>query len=396
MRIVVAPDSFKGSLSARCVADCCVAGIRRVIPDAEFVTVPMADGGEGTVEYLVEATGGHILHLDVTGPLGEVVPSFFGILGDGETAVIEMAAASGLPLVPADKLNPLISTTKGTGELLLAAAAAGCRRVIVGLGGSATNDGGAGMAQAIGISLLDTAGCELPPGGAALARLAKIDTTGLNTALAGMQVIVASDVNNPLTGPIGASAVYGPQKGATPAMVAELDAALAHYGQVIKEQVGKDIVNVPGVGAAGGLGAGLLAFLNAENRSGIEIMMQITRLEEAIAGADVVVTGEGCIDGQTANGKTLSGVARLARKYGKPLIGIAGTVADDAHYLHDHGFDCLFSILNKPMALAEATSNAQRLVTNTAEQIARCLVCGRQLSATLKPQLQQHWQMIRG
>lgn len=381
MRIVVAPDSFKGSLTAKEVAGQIAVGIHRVWPQAEIITVPMADGGEGTVQSLVDATDGHIVNVTVRGPLGEPVTAFYGLLGDGKTAVIEMAAASGLPLIPPAKRNPRITTTWGTGELLLAAAKAGCERVIMGIGGSATNDGGAGMAQAIGVTVKDSQGKQLPPGGAALANLAKIECTGLNKAVAAMHITVACDVTNPLCGPQGASAVYAPQKGADASMVCELDAALAHYARIIKQQLHKDVANIPGAGAAGGLGAGLLAFLHAELKSGVEIVMEAVQLAEKIAQADIVITGEGGIDSQTAYGKAPAGVASLAARYGKPLITIAGSIADSANALHECGFGPLFSIVKSPMDLAQAIQQAPRLVADAAEEVTRCLQVGLQLQA---------------
>ncbi|NLN19131.1 MAG: glycerate kinase [Firmicutes bacterium] len=380
MRILIAPDKFKGSLTAREVAAHIATGIRRVLPQAHLIEVPMADGGEGTVQSLVDATGGEIVGVTVTGPLGEPVEAFFGILGDGKTAVIEMASASGLVLVPPEKRNPMITTTRGTGELLLAAAARGCSKAIVGIGGSATNDGGAGLAQAVGIRLLDADGQELPPGGAALARLHAVDVSGLNPDVANMEIVVASDVTNPLCGPNGASAVYGPQKGATPQMVVELDAALEHYADVIHRQLGKDVRDLPGAGAAGGLGAGLLAFLPARMQRGVDIVLDVVELDKHVRTVDLVITGEGGIDSQTAFGKAPAGVAEVAVKYKKPVIALAGSVADDARQLHDHGFDAIFSLVRRPMTLEEAMDNAAALLETAAEQIMRLLLVGARLN----------------
>ena len=380
MRILIAPDKFKGSLTAREVAAHIATGIRRVLPQAHLIEVPMADGGEGTVQSLVDATGGEIVGVTVTGPLGEPVEAFFGILGDGKTAVIEMASASGLVRVPPEKRNPMITTTRGTGELLLAAAARGCSKAIVGIGGSATNDGGAGLAQAVGIRLLDADGQELPPGGAALARLHAVDVSGLNPDVANMEIVVASDVTNPLCGPNGASAVYGPQKGATPQMVVELDAALEHYADVIHRQLGKDVRDLPGAGAAGGLGAGLLAFLPARMQRGVDIVLDVVELDKHVRTVDLVITGEGGIDSQTAFGKAPAGVAEVAVKYKKPVIALAGSVADDARQLHDHGFDAIFSLVRRPMTLEEAMDNAAALLETAAEQIMRLLLVGARLN----------------
>lgn len=379
MHILVAPDKFKGCLSAREVASNVATGIRRVLPQAKVSEIPMADGGEGTVQSLVDATGGRIVELDVTGPLGEPVKAFFGILGDSQTAVIEMASASGLALLPAERRNPLLATTRGTGELLLAAAERGCSQAIIGIGGSATNDGGAGMAQALGVRLLDAAGRDLEPGGAALARLHTVDVSGLHPLVRDMTILVACDVTNPLCGPIGASAVYGPQKGATPEMVAELDAALEHYAAVLACQLGTKVRDVPGAGAAGGLGAGLLAFLQASLRRGVEIVVDVVGLEEAMKSADLVITGEGGIDSQTAFGKAPAGVAEVAKRYNKPVIALAGSVSDDASKLHDHGFHAVFSLVRRPMSLEEAIERASELLQDAAEEIMRAIMVGANL-----------------
>jgi len=354
VKIVIAPDSFKGSLSAKEVADNIEKGIRKIYQDAEIVKVPLADGGEGTVEALVDATGGRIVKLFVTGPLGEKVEGFYGILGDGKTAVIEMAAASGLPLVTADKRNPMITTTYGTGELIKSALDRGCRDFIIGIGGSATNDGGAGMLQALGVKLLDEMGKELPRGGGSLIKLNKIDISCIDERLKNSRFIVACDVDNPLCGPNGASYVYGPQKGATKEMVEKLDEALKHYGNMIRKYLKKDVMNIKGAGAAGGLGAGLMAFFNAELKPGVDIVIEKTRLREIIKDADFVIIGEGKIDSQTVYGKTPSGVAKLAKEFDIPVIAIAGCVSDDAQVNHEYGIDAMFSIVNYPIDIEDA------------------------------------------
>ncbi|MGB3958921.1 MAG: glycerate kinase, partial [bacterium] len=288
MRIIIAPDSFKGSLTAAEVAASIERGVKRVLPQAETIPVPLADGGEGTVDALVSATGGRLVTKEVTGPLGERVKASYGLLGDGETAVIEMAAASGLPLVPLEKRNPMLTTTYGTGELILAALDEGCRRIIIGIGGSATNDGGAGMAQALGVKLLDEEGLDIPYGAAGLARLDRIDISSLDRRLAQVEVLVACDVDNPLTGPRGAARVYGPQKGADPQMVEELDQILGRFAAIILRDLGKDVKDIPGAGAAGGLGAGLMAFLNGRLAPGVELVLAAVKLEERIQkGADL-------------------------------------------------------------------------------------------------------------
>lgn len=377
LKVVIAPDSFKGSLAATEVCRAAEEGLRRVWPDAEVVRVPMADGGEGTVEALVDATGGQVIDVEATGPLGDKVQAFFGILGDGTTAVIEMAAASGLPLVPLDKRNPMTATTRGTGELIAAALDRGCRKFIIGIGGSATNDGGAGMAQALGARLLDAEGKEIGPGGAELARLTRIDTSGMDRRLVGAEFVVASDVDNPLTGPNGASAVYGPQKGATPEMVQVLNAALANYASVIRRDLRIDVEAMPGAGAAGGLGGGLVAFLGARLEPGVEIVIETTGLKEKVSGADLVITGEGRIDFQTLYGKTPMGVARVATECGVPVAVLAGSVADDARGLHDHGIDALLTVVKGPCDLDAAVRRAYANVADTAETLARLIEIGR-------------------
>ncbi|MCR4424792.1 MAG: glycerate kinase [Firmicutes bacterium] len=376
MRVVVAPDSFKGSLTAAEACEAIEKGIKRVFCEARVVSVPMADGGEGTVRSLVDATGGRIVEREVTGPLGEPVRAFFGILGDGTTGAIEMASASGLPLVPKDRRNPLVTTTWGTGELIRAALDEGCTRIIIGIGGSATNDGGAGMAQALGVKLLDATGSPIGPGGAELERLSRMDMSGMDPRVAHTEFIVACDVDNPLTGPKGASAVYGPQKGATPEMVARLDAALAKFAAVIREDLGLDVNDIPGAGAAGGLGAGLVAFASATLKRGIEIVVETTRLREKMAGADLVITGEGRIDFQTLFGKTPMGVARVAQELGIPVVVIAGSVSEDARGLYDHGIDVLMTIVKGPCTVDEAIENASSLMADAAETAARLIVLG--------------------
>ena len=376
MKIVVAPDSFKGSVSALEAANAMEQGIRRVFPDAIIDKIPMADGGEGTVQSLVDATGGHIQTRRVVAPLENEVNAKFGILADGETAVIEMASASGLTLVPPHERNPLRTTTYGTGQLIHAALEAGCRRLIIGIGGSATNDGGAGMAEALGVRLLDVNGEQIPRGGAGLAELASIDITGLHPAIAETETVVACDVNNPLTGPDGASHVYGPQKGATPEMIETLDQHLGHFDGVLTQALGKSFNDIPGAGAAGGLGAGLMAFLNAELRLGVDIMIDAVGLEKRIEGASVVFTGEGQLDFQTVFGKTPVGVAKVAKARNIPVIAIAGGVAEGAEAVYDAGIDAMLGIVQEPISLEGAVEDATRLIANTAEQAARLVAIG--------------------
>ncbi|MUG67834.1 MULTISPECIES: glycerate kinase [Paenibacillus] len=370
MKIVIAPDSFKESLSALEAAEAIEKGFRSVFPDADYYKMPMADGGEGTVRSLVDATGGTIMERVVTGPLGEPVQAFFGITGDGRTAIIEMAAASGLHLVPAERRNPLLTSTRGTGELIRFALEEGVEHMIIGIGGSATNDGGAGMVQALGGRLLDRSGREIGPGGGALSDLHEVDMSGLDARLAGVRIEVACDVDNPLTGPRGASAVFGPQKGATPDMVQLLDRNLSHFADVAEQALGKTFREKEGAGAAGGLGAGLIAFLNADLRRGIDIVLNASRFEDIVRDADLVITGEGRIDRQTIYGKTPIGVAKAAKKYDVPVIGIAGSLSDDSAVVHDHGIDALFSIVPGVVTLPEAFESAAVNMERTARNIA--------------------------
>ncbi|MFA4030347.1 MAG: hypothetical protein GDYSWBUE_002040 [Candidatus Fervidibacterota bacterium] len=374
MRLLIACDSFKGSATSKQVGEALKDGILRAMPHAEVLVIPVADGGEGTVQALVDATDGKFVTVDVTNPIGERVKASFGILGDGETAVIEMAAASGLTLIPPERRNPWITTTYGTGELIKAALEHGCRRIIIGIGGSATNDAGAGMAQALGIGLLDEDGNQIGFGGGELSRLCRIDMSGLDTRAMEAEFIVACDVDNPLTGEKGAAYVYAPQKGATPDMVPKLDANLRHFAKVVREQLGVDVEHVPGAGAAGGLGAGLMAFLGAKLRSGTEIVFELVRLEERMRDADLVITGEGQIDSQTAFGKTPVGVAKLAKRYGKPVIAVAGAIGDGAEIVHAHGIDAVFSIVNRPMTLEEAMGDVVHLLTSFGEQLGRLIL----------------------
>lgn len=368
MKIVVAPDSFKGSLTAVEVSDAIGQGVREIFPEAEIVKIPMADGGDGTVQCLVNATGGEILKEKVTGPLGDEVLASYGILGDKKTAVIEMAEASGLTLVPENKRNPLITTTYGTGQLIKAALDQGCRKMIIGIGGSATNDGGAGMVQALGVKLLDKGGEEIGFGGGELKKIFRIDTKYLDNRLSKTKVLIASDVSNPLCGPKGATRIYGPQKGATPELIKELDESLAYFAEIIKRDLNKDIKDIPGAGAAGGLGASLIAFLDAELRPGIEIIIEIVKLEQAIKDADLVITGEGKIDSQTIYGKAPIGVAKIAKKYNISVIAIAAIISDDADIVHQHGIDNLIKVSEPPMSLTEPKSKKVWLVKRSIKQ----------------------------
>ncbi|USD36841.1 MULTISPECIES: glycerate kinase [Ferrimonas] len=380
MKIVIAPDSYKESLNAMEVACAIETGLRQAMPDADIHKLPMADGGEGTVQSLVDATGGRLVHQQVTGPLGQPVDAFFGVLGDGQTAVIEMAAASGLHLVPAAQRNPLITTSFGTGELIRAALDLGVRHLIVGIGGSATNDGGMGMVQALGARMLDVCGNDAGFGGGALAGLTEIDLSGLDPRLAQVTLQVACDVNNPLCGPRGASRVFGPQKGASEDMILQLDANLSHYADLIKTQLGRDIKHAAGAGAAGGLGAALLGLLNASLRPGIDIVMEAVALPEQLKGADLVITGEGRIDSQTIHGKTPIGVARAAKAQNIPVIAIAGCVSDDSDVVLEHGIDAVFPVVPASVPLQQALAQAQTNVERTARNLAMSLVLAQEMN----------------
>lgn len=372
-RYLCAPDSFKESLTAMEAARAMAQGIENADHDAEVRCLPMADGGEGTARALVDATGGSMRAVPVHDPLGRPVEGHFGLLADGTTAVVETAEASGLALLEAKERNPLIASSYGTGELMLAAVRSGAKRIIVGLGGSATNDAGAGLLQALGVRLLDKNGNDLAHGGAALANLTTIDISTMDPALKNVAITAACDVTNPLTGPTGASAVFGPQKGASKDDVATLDAALAHFAQVIDSQLGVAVNDVLGAGAAGGIGAALKGFLNAEFRPGIAIVIEQSGLDAAAQWADVVFTGEGSIDFQTKFGKTPAGVAETAKRHGKPVIAVAGHIGTGIDELHEVGIDAVFGIAPGAASLSELLADAAANVTRTTEQIVRTL-----------------------
>ncbi|HBQ1173369.1 TPA: glycerate kinase [Klebsiella aerogenes] len=376
MKIVIAPDSYKESLSALDVATAIETGFREIYPHAEYVKVPVADGGEGTVEAMVAATQGHIVQVSVTGPLGEPVNAFYGLSGDMRCAYIEMAAASGLESVPPTRRNPLQTTSWGTGELIRHALDAGVSQIIIGIGGSATNDGGAGMAQALGAKLLTAEQQQIAPGGGALETLARIDLSELDPRLADCRIDVACDVTNPLTGPQGASAVFGPQKGATAAMIERLDRGLQHFAQIIDRDLDIDVLNLEGGGAAGGMGAALYAFCGANLRPGIEIVTDALGLADLVADADLVITGEGRIDSQTIHGKVPVGVAKVAKRFNVPVIGIAGSLTADVGVVHQHGLDAVFSVLYSVCTLDEALANAAANVRMTARNVAAVLEMG--------------------
>jgi len=377
MRVVIAPDKFKGSLTALEAAEAMARGLSRVDPSAEIDRVPMADGGEGTVAALVAATGGTYRTVTVTGPLGDPVVASFGLLGDGRTAVLEMASASGLWLVPPALRDPLRATTRGTGQLLLAALEAGARRVIVGIGGSATNDGGAGLGQALGFRLLDTHGRELEPGGGELDRLARIERTDQVAVLGSATIAVACDVTNPLCGPQGASAVYGPQKGATPEMVERLDRNLGHFADIVARDLDVAVRHIPGSGAAGGLGGGLVAFAGGRLEGGVNLVIEAVNLRERLHAADLCLTGEGALDGQSAFGKTAVGVARLAHSLRCPTLAIAGSIGPGAEAVLEQGVDAYFSICPGPVHIDEAIERASELLENATAQAVRAFLAGR-------------------
>lgn len=371
--IVLAPDSFKESMTAKEVCEAMERGIRKATSQIRCIHVPMADGGEGTMQSLVDATGGRVYSKEVVGPLGNNVVAEYGILGNGEIGVIEMASASGIHLVDSEKRNPLITTTFGTGQLIKACLDKRVKKLLIGIGGSATNDGGAGFIQALGGRLLDENGDDLSYGGGALAKLHTIDLSNLDERLKYVSVEVACDVNNPLCGKEGASYVFGPQKGATREMIEILDQNLSHYAEVIKEQLGKDVISKAGAGAAGGLGAGLMAFLDVKLKSGIEMVIEYANLEEKVRDADMVWTGEGSIDFQTQYGKTPLGVAMIAKKYNKPVIALAGRVGNDIDVLYDKGIDAIFGIMRGVTSIEEALVKGPENVEKTSENIIRLL-----------------------
>jgi glycerate kinase len=369
-KVVIAPDSFKESLAASGVAHAIASGLCELWPDTELLCLPMADGGEGTVAAVIAATGGRTVPVEATDPLGDAITAHFGLLPDNTTAIVEVAAASGLELVAPSDRNPLLATSFGTGELILAAARTGVRRCVIGIGGSATVDGGAGLLQALGVRLLDASGEPIPRGGAGLIHLRHIDLSTLNPALRTCDFEVACDVDNPLTGPHGAAAIFGPQKGATAAMIPELEAGLANFARVLASDLGIHIAQTPGAGAAGGIGAALIACLGAQLRPGVDLIAELVQLEAALHNADLVVTGEGRIDAQTARGKTPVGVARLAKQHGIPVIALAGSIGPGAETLSPHGIDAIFPILpglcTREQAFADAAENLRRTARSVA------------------------------
>ncbi|MFS0646284.1 MULTISPECIES: glycerate kinase [Siminovitchia] len=370
MKIVIATDSFKGSASSLEVAGFIEKGIRRVIPEAEIIKLPLADGGEGTVEALVSTLRGRYIEREVTGPLGGKVKAKFGIIDD-RLAVIEMAEASGLTLIKEEDKNPFITTTYGTGELIKAALDFNVKEILIGIGGSATNDGGTGMAQALGASFRDAHNREIGFGAQALKNIRYIDVSGLDKRLEHTKITVLSDVINPLCGETGASYVYGPQKGASDSDLQELDSLLRSYGEKLEVKLGRDIINVKGAGAAGGLGAGLMAFCNAELHPGIDRILDFIRLSEYVESADLVITGEGKMDFQSIQGKAPIGVAKIANAYQVPVVAVVGSEGDKANQVYNHGIDLVMDIINKPMNTQEAMENVAKLTENAGEKVMR-------------------------
>ncbi|ERI91777.1 putative glycerate kinase [Clostridiales bacterium oral taxon 876 str. F0540] len=373
LTIVLAPDSFKESMTAKQTCEAMERGIKKVCNKIKCIQVPMADGGEGTMQALIDATKGRIYSAKVVGPLGKEVEAQYGILGDGETGILEMASASGIHLVPVDKRNPLITTTFGTGQLIKACLDKGVKKLFIGIGGSATNDGGAGMIQALGGKLLDKSGKEIGFGGGELGKLTKIDLSGLDIRLKDVLINAACDVSNPLCGEEGAAKVFGRQKGADNEAIKILDNNLYHYASIISKQLGKDVLEVPGAGAAGGLGAGLMAFLNANLKKGIDLVIEYSGLEEKVREADMVWTGEGSIDFQTQYGKVPIGVAAISKKYGKTVIAIAGRVGEGIDILYERGIDAVFGIMKEITTLEEALVKGEENLERASENIIRLI-----------------------
>lgn len=370
-RIILAPDSFKGTISSIRICDIMEEEIRRFFPQIEINKIPVADGGEGTVDSLIKAAKGEKVYVKVKGPHFETIQSFYGILSDGKTAVIEMAAAAGLPLVENNK-NPLKTTTYGVGELIRHAVSKGCANIIIGLGGSCTNDGGAGMAAAMGVKFTDKDGKEFIPVGGTLCQIENIDTSGM-LDLSGLTVTAMCDVDNPLCGENGASKVFGPQKGADTEMVQFLDNNLKHFSDVIKSQLYKDILEMPGAGAAGGMGAGVSAFLGAELKRGIDVVLDTTGFNALLDGADIVFTGEGKIDGQSLRGKVVHGVATRAKTYGVPVIAVVGDIGDDINDIYKAGVSVIMSINRVAVPFEIARLRSEEDLKHTMNTIMRFL-----------------------
>jgi glycerate kinase len=369
LNILIAPDSFKDCLPAKAVIDNIRIGIEQVIPEAKIVGIPLSDGGEGLLDSIMAFIDGRLVEVEVKDPLMRNIKARYGIIGDGQTGILEMAQASGLELLSVDERNPLKTTTYGTGQLISHALEAGCKRLIIGIGGSATNDGGAGMLQALGVKLLKANGESLTYGGAGLEQLTTIDSSGIDHRIQACDILVACDVSNPLTGDQGASKVYGPQKGATDQMVSRLDKNLDHFAAAVKEHTGRDVKNMPGAGAAGGIGAAMMAFLNAELKPGFTIVKELVGLEEAVEAADLVISGEGKIDYQTQFGKTPYGVAQIARKFNKPLYAFAGIVGEGIQDFNKFGFTEILRIADPGMDQRESIRRAPELLQQAAVRL---------------------------
>lgn len=375
MKILIAPNAFKGSLTAMAAAEAIADGVQRVFPHAELVQLPIADGGDGTLDTIMATAGGEIHSVRVMNPLGAMIDARFGLLPDG-TAVVEMAEASGIRLIGREQLNPMRTTTFGTGQLILAAMDHGANRIIVGVGGSATVDGGAGMALALGVSLVDALGDPISFGAEGVLALDRIDLSTRDSRINDVEIIVACDVTNPLIGPEGAARVFGPQKGADPAMVEKLDSGLARYAEIIERDTGQAVAELPGSGAAGGLGAGLVAFLGARLESGADVVLDTLNADAHLANVDLVITGEGAIDAQTIYGKAPIGIAKRASKRGIPVIALGGYIAEDANIVYEHGISALVAIENRPMSLDEAIINVSNLLRSASERSLRLFKAG--------------------
>jgi glycerate kinase len=384
MKVVVAPQAYKGSLTAIKVAQAMSEGVSNILPNAEIELCPVADGGDGTLETLVDISGGKIHKCSVVNPIGNIIDAEWGAMGDGSTAVIEMARSSGLALLDLSERNPLNASSYGLGELIIDALNKGFRNFIVGIGGSATNDAGGGMAQAIGVKLLDRNNIPVEQGGINLINLDKIDMSNIDKRISESNFQVACDVTNPLTGPEGASEVYGPQKGATRKMINTLDKALDNFGRVVVKSINKNVADIPGSGAAGGLGAGMIAFTNATLKPGIDIILDAVNLNAKIKTADLVITGEGGMDFQTVYDKAPIGVAKMAKQYGIPTIGISGMLGKDYQIVHQHGIDAAVSIVTGPMSLSEATEKSYKLVSDSVEECLRLINVGINMKNTTK------------
>lgn len=373
IKILIAPDKFKGSMTAIEAANSIALGIKKVNPGAKLVKLPLSDGGEGLVDVMVNAAGGTVIETMVTGPLGNPVKAKWGLIEDKMKAVIEMSAASGLNLVSESKRNPSITSTYGTGELIKAAMDHGCNEIIVGIGGSATNDGGAGMARALGVKFNDFNKEPLAEGGSELIKLESLDLKEIDPRLERTKILVASDVDNPLIGPRGASIVYGPQKGASAEMAKNLDRALENYASVIKREIGINVDQLPGAGAAGGLGAGLIAFLGAELQPGIELVLDALNFDRHLEGCFLLVTGEGRLDGQSLHGKSPIGAARRAKKRNVPVLALAGSISGSRESFHREGITACFAIADGPLSLEESVARGPELLSKKAAEVMRLI-----------------------